>query len=347
MNKTLVTAAVSIFVGLSVLHLVAFNFISGGVSLPFVGKIFVDFIVGSGISLPIYWLFFSKLKHISLWKKVLLHILVFFIYIILWYEVQLKILLLLGILKEEELPLSRYWDYYFAGLYYIVFIGSYQTYQFFSEKKRLGLREHELLILNKTSEINMLKAQIRPHFLFNTLNSIGASIPPQHEKTRVLITLLADTFRYSLKASINEYVFLSEELDFIEAQLLLEKERFAGRLQYEISIGDNCKEVLIAPLLIQPLVENAIEHGITPVPGGGYVKIEVSNIDQKVQVRVSNSGAIYRNELAELFTAEGIGLKNLKDRLKQMYDSELKVSLNSPNGLIFQFSIPAIYRQAY
>jgi two-component system LytT family sensor kinase len=337
-KKTLLLGA-SVFIGILLFHLIAFKLISGRIPIAYVAKIVVDFAVGFGLSIPIYWLFFRKLSHAPWWKKLLSYIAVFFLYLFAWYYLQYLILAGTGIIPQPYMDATKYWDYYFAGLYYIIIFGAYHAYFYFKEKQRLKAREQELLLLTKTSEINVLKAQIRPHFLFNTLNTIVASVPPESKKTRTLITYLADSFRYAMKASMQESVLLSEELDFIQALLALEQERFGARLQYAIEADQDCASIMINPLLIQPLVENAIEHGIAPSEQGGIVDVKVKMIAGNVQVSVSNTGMVFPHALDHLLKTDGLGLSNLRDRLKTLYQTDLHIKRNSPGGLVFTYII--------
>jgi LytS/YehU family sensor histidine kinase len=189
------------------------------------------------------------------------------------------------------------------------------------------------------NEIKMLKAQIQPHFLFNTLNRISATVPPQHEATRELIARLADTFRYALRSTKEEKVPLKDELCFIRNYLELEKARFGNRLAIRITAG-NISNVMIAPMLLQPLVENAIAHGIGPSVNGGTVSITCSRKEDRLLISVSDDALPFQGSLEKLLCCNGVGLKNTAIRIERIYRQKIRIEKNNPGGLTFSFYIP-------
>lgn len=190
------------------------------------------------------------------------------------------------------------------------------------------------------NEINFLKAQIQPHFLFNTLNQISATVPPQHEATRELIARLADTFRYALRSTREELVPLKDELGFIRNYLELEKERFGNRLSIRIA-AEGVQHVMIAPMLLQPLVENAIAHGISPSIKGGTVSIHCRQQQDKLIISVSDDAIPFEGNTVELMkNGKGVGLKNTALRIDRIYQETIHIQKNNPGGLTFSFAIP-------
>lgn len=200
-------------------------------------------------------------------------------------------------------------------------------------------QETELQKIALENEINMLKAQIQPHFLFNTLNCINATVPPQHEATRELIARLADTFRYALRSTKEEMVPLKDELSFIRNYLQLEKERFGSRLSINIS-GECCGNVMIAPMLLQPLVENAIEHGIGPSTKGGTVTICCRRIHSHILISVSDDAIPFEGPVSGMLSGKGVGLKNTAIRIERIYGQKIRIEKNPEGGLTFSFAIP-------
>lgn len=193
-------------------------------------------------------------------------------------------------------------------------------------------------------EINMLKAQIQPHFLFNTLNCINATVPPQHEATRELIARLADTFRYALRSTKEEMVPLRDELGFIRNYLQLEKERFGSRLTINIA-EECCEHVMIAPMLLQPLVENAIEHGISPSLNGGTVSICCRRNNSRILISVSDDAIPFEGSMEKLLCGKGVGLKNTAIRIERIYGQKIRIEKNQRGGLTFSFEIPLVYQE--
>ena len=190
------------------------------------------------------------------------------------------------------------------------------------------------------SEVNALKAQLEPHFLFNTLNSISASVPPQMEHTRELIAKLADTFRFGLQASESETVPLREEIRFLKTYLDLEKQRFGERLIPVFEIEKNLMEQPIPPMLLQPLVENAIKHGVGNSVDPVTVGIHVKRVGEELHFTVSDTGESSPNGLDSAVFMKGIGLRNTQLRLEKQFDKQLQIARNQPQGLVFNFSLP-------
>jgi LytS/YehU family sensor histidine kinase len=214
----------------------------------------------------------------------------------------------------------------------------FHAYNFWLSTQRQQKKERELRELAFQSEINALRAQIEPHFLFNTLNSISASVPPTLEKTRVLIAQLADTFRYALRVSVSQFVALGDEIDFLKTWLALEKQRFGERLAIDYQIDANAVGVMVPPMILQPLVENALNHGIAPKIDGGTVTIQCEVRNEWVYVAVSDTGVGYTGDLKEILY-KSVGLSNISKRLKLLYNQSLQVELQQ-EGLRFSFTIP-------
>jgi sensor histidine kinase YesM len=216
------------------------------------------------------------------------------------------------------------------------------VYGYWLELKHQKRKEQELLQAAYQSEINALKAQMHPHFLFNTLNSISASVEPDNEKTRMLIAKLADTFRYSLQVSEEELIPIEDELTFLASYLDLEQERFKSRLRVLFDVDDAVRGTLIAPMLLQPLVENAIKHGITPKAIGGEVNISIQRRQGRVLVRISDTGLGVGDKPTSALLEKGIGLRNTALRIKRLYNEELRIEKNIPGGLSITFLLPIL-----
>lgn len=230
-------------------------------------------------------------------------------------------------------------DFYISVVFYCLEFAIFHAYHYLQRTKRQLKREQELKDLAYQSEIKALKAQIEPHFLFNTLNSISASVPPSLEKTRVLIAQLADTFRYALKVSERQMVSLEEELEFIKTWLALEHHRFGERLQVHYFIEPSVLTTQVPPMILQPLIENALNHGISPLVKGGSVTITCQQTDQFVHVTVSDTGVGYDGNIDDLLQ-KGIGLKSTAERIDRLFNEKLDVKRN-PQGLRVMFRIPA------
>lgn len=310
---------------------------SQGFSFSFLRELAVDCLIMAIACLPVWWLHFRGWAHLPMQRRFSLH----FATALLYYAIWVVLYLLYN--RMAGLPLmSSKQVFQNIGpnlLFYIQVFSSLHIDLFFREREAQYHREQELRGLAHKAEINALKAQIQPHFLFNTLNSISASVPAEQEHTRVLIGRLADTFRYALYATQQELVPLSQELDFIRTYLSLEQERFGKRMS--VTIEGAPPQVLIPPMLLQPLVENAIKHGIEPSITGGEIFISCTLENGKTQIRIENTGHPYTGTVDSMFDGEGVGLSNTAKRLQSQYGEELQVSIMPDGGVAVSFSLPS------
>jgi len=309
-----------------------------GFSTDFIAEIGVDCLIMTIACLPIWWLHFRKLAHLPIKQRFALHILTAFVYYAIWAGLYYIYNCIVGLPAMSS-------EQFFQNigpnlLFYIQVFSSLHIDLFFREREVQQLREQELRELAYSGEISALKAQIQPHFLFNTLNSISASLPPEQEHTRVLIARLADTFRYALLSTQQDLVPLSQELDFMRTYLSLEQGRFGKRLVFSIESTEGANEVLIPPMLLQPFVENAIKHGIEPSIEGGSVTIRCIQEREAVGIYIENTGSPYTTSLEDLFLGQGVGVKNTAKRLENQFGEKLHVSVNDNGGLTIHFRIP-------
>ncbi|RYY94919.1 MAG: sensor histidine kinase [Chitinophagaceae bacterium] len=284
---------------------------------------------------PFWWLYFVALRHKPLSWRVMGHGITGFVYAgAALYGIYLVRAVGFGMTYNTNMLLS---DYLFILLFYLIDFAVFHAYNLWLDTRRRQQEQLELQALLQQGEIAALKAQIEPHFLFNTLNTISASVPPEFERTRVLIAHLADTFRYNLAISERHEVPLREELDFLRTWLLLEQHRFGGRLRLDFHIDDTVLDAPVPPMILQPLVENALNHGILPKVEGGTVTIACVREDGHLRLAVSDDGVGYAGPLTEICT-RGVGLRNITRRLHLLYGSEMEVE--GGDGLQFSFRIP-------
>jgi len=286
--------------------------------------------------LPFWWLYFVKWRNKRFAFKLPFHLLTSAMYALMMIGA-----VYIYFVYLVDLPYKKpyiYSDFYNFTVFYFFQFSIFHGYNFYLHTKQQLLKEQALKDLAHQHEIKSLKAQIEPHFLFNTLNTISASVPPSLEKTRVLIAQLADIFRYALKVTERQTVMLEEEIDFIATWLALEKHRFHGRLQVDYKIDATCLRVKVPPMLLQPIVENALNHGISPKLDGGTVTIECRQKDNFTTIAVCDTGVGYTGDLEKMFE-EGIGLGNISKRLMLLYNQPLHVE-RMEQGLRFYFNIP-------
>jgi signal transduction histidine kinase len=203
-----------------------------------------------------------------------------------------------------------------------------QNFALRDEQQAQARREHELRELATRAELQALRAQINPHFLFNTLSIIADMVRHTPQKAETSILHLAHVFRYALNSTRREKVSLGEELDFLTAYLEIEHERFEERLDYRINVADAIRDLPIPPMLIQPVVENAVKHGIQMKVEGGIIIISAEVHDQTLCVRVEDNGvgfdprAIQKNHKTVRNESHGMGLVNVRDRIEKLSGAE-------------------------
>jgi two-component system, LytTR family, sensor histidine kinase AlgZ len=176
----------------------------------------------------------------------------------------------------------------------------------------------ETSMLARAAELKALKAQINPHFLYNSLNSISALTSIDPAKAREMCLRLADFMRMTLRLGEKNTISLEEELELVEKFLAIEKVRFGTRLNLEMEIEEGAKKCLVPALLLQPLVENAVGHGIAKLTEGGRVKLQAAQHDGRLTIRLENS----MDPDAPASRRGGVGLKNVQERLEARYGKE-------------------------
>ena len=203
-------------------------------------------------------------------------------------------------------------------------------------------RSAEMQRLVSQAELRALQSQINPHFLFNALNTVYGMIPRDAGDARRTVQNLSDIFRYFLQSD-RTFIPLAEEMKIVHAYLEIEHLRLGTRLRTQIDMDESLAEVPIPILSIQPLVENAIKHGIAARPDGGRLRIAIRRAEQEVVISVENSGAEMRASAALAVAAGvGVGLTNVTRRLQLCYGSQAGVVLQSgASGTSAQFSVPA------
>jgi two-component system LytT family sensor kinase len=207
----------------------------------------------------------------------------------------------------------------------------------------LKLEEQKRLLLE--ARLDALQRQINPHFLFNTLNSIASLVRMKPELAREMIVKLANILRALLKDH-DTYVPLSEELSFTDDYLDIEVVRFgADKLRVEKEIDPRTLSVLVPSILLQPLIENSIKHGLEPRLNGGTVTLRSRLEGDRVLIEVADDGVGIGNRPASALrrTGAGIGMKNVQERLDVLYGSQARFSIvsNPGRGTLVSIELPA------
>ncbi len=208
----------------------------------------------------------------------------------------------------------------------------------FTTQLELSILEHQRS-LREEAELKALRAQIKPHFLFNSLNTIMSLIRTDSDEARRLLQELSVILRSGFKESATQ-IPLIEELRVIEAFLRIEKARFPDKLHIEYDIDAEIS-MDVPPLILQPIVENAVRHGIRNKHGSGTVKISIHKDEERVHFNVVDDGiGMSKETLDNLADASGIGISNVRDRLRSLYHANLYIESEPDKGTRVYFSIP-------
>lgn len=299
----------------------------------------VDYPLKALWTLPVWWLVFRTALDRASWPtKLLAHLGLGPLWVIVWFSSYYWVVGWLGMGGIGGN--GRVWDVYIPALFYCVQFGILHAVRFIQQQRQQSQREQQLQAQAHQSEVAALKAQINPHFLFNTLNSISASVPPELEATRELIARLAHTFRFALEASRQEQLPLGDEINFLRAYLELEQSRFGERLGVKFDVDEALYTQLLPPMLIQPLVENAVRHGLAPSVAGGTVLVQVNRVSEGLRVVVADTGVGTKMLPEQLLHSAGIGLRNTHARLLALGSEGLKITENAPQGMHVSFELP-------
>jgi LytS/YehU family sensor histidine kinase len=201
-------------------------------------------------------------------------------------------------------------------------------------------RAEELKLLVSQAELRALQAQINPHFLFNALNTLYGSIDRRSREARRIVLNLAEIFRYFLQGH-RTLIPLSEELRIVEAYLEIEALRLGDRLETELRIGESARATMIPVLAIQPLVENAIKHGVAAKQGRGKVSVRTDNMPAGLRITVEDTGVGFEQSRTQSQHGTGLGLENVRQRLALCYGPAADLRIHSSDaGTTVSFLIP-------
>lgn len=219
-------------------------------------------------------------------------------------------------------------------LLYLLSVAFHYVLIAMEDSRRAEAQAAEARILARDAELKALKAQINPHFLFNSLNSISALTSIDPARARDMCVLLGEFLRMTLGFGEKTMVHFSEELDLLQKYLTIEKIRFGDRLKTKEAVQEESRTCLLPPLLLQPLMENAIRHGIANLPEGGEVRLTAERQNGRLEILVENSW----DPDAPPRRSSGMGLRNVKQRLEARYGKEALLRVIT-EGDLFQVSL--------
>lgn len=234
-----------------------------------------------------------------------------------------------------------------AILFSIAFGGAI-SYFFFSKTRlkvsRREIQQERIRRLSKEKEaleanLRLLQAQIEPHFLFNTLSNILSLIDTSPDQGKAMLVDLIHYLRTSLSRTRHDLITLNQEIEIIQAYLNILRIRMGERLRFRIELPDNLKEEPFPPMLLQPLVENAVKHGLEPQIQGGEILIRIAEKDGFVRSEIIDSGFGFSS-----YWEAGVGLNNVRERLRLLYGERgrLIIEENQPRGVRAVIEVPKV-----
>jgi two-component system, LytTR family, sensor kinase len=269
------------------------------------------FIIFISLISSILFLFVSHLIYILFHYSILPKILksVFSVYYISWRMTQL-------------FPLMTSWSLLYFGI------------KFWMDLNTERARAEKADLLAQSAQLQLLRYQINPHFLFNTFSSLRALIRSDKEKAEKMVGKLSDFYRYTLVTKTNAKVPLADEIDAITHYSEIEKIRFEDKIDFRIEVDESTEEFLIPSFLIHPLVENAIKYGMktSEMPLRVVVKSRCEN--QKIIIEVINSGKLIPVEMKDSSEGTGTGLANIRSRMEYSYPDNYQFSIVQENEFV-------------
>jgi len=229
-----------------------------------------------------------------------------------------------------------------SWLVYWLIVGSWQIFQYYERYLSGELRMERLERRFSEARLNALRMQLDPHFLFNALNTISSQVERDPKLARGMIEHLGDLLRLSLESKDRQEVPLTEEMAFLDHYVAIQKIRFADHLKFEIRIAPEVKYASVPCLFIQPLVENAIRHGISQRSSGGTVIVSAQQVESRIEIRVLDDGAgLPPGWLLE--TSAGLGLSVTQERIAGLYpggESYFAIRRRAGGGTEVEISFP-------
>ncbi|HTR99409.1 MAG TPA: histidine kinase [Bacteroidota bacterium] len=241
-----------------------------------------------------------------------------------------------GLAPRQAYPASLTLLVPFAVALFVIAAAVHYLIATFAAARTREMEALELQVLARDAELKALRAQVDPHFLFNSLNSISALTSADPAAAREMTLLLADFFRLSLRYGALETITLEQELALAARFLAIEKVRFGRRLDVRTAAGEETLPALVPPLILQPLMENAVNHGIARLPGGGSVHLASERLASRLRLTVTNPV-----DDTPGTAGQGKGLAIVRGRLARLYGAEARCeAAQSPGRFTVVLEIP-------
>jgi two-component system LytT family sensor kinase len=246
------------------------------------------------------------------------------------------------------------WWMYFTDQFFLYFDWNMMTYwaivglshaiDFHREAQERALTEAELNTRLAEARLKALQQQLHPHFLFNTLHTNSALMHRDRHAADDMLIKLGDLLRLSLDRTDRQHVSLKDEIDFLQKYLEIEQKRFGDRLRVHMDIDPTTLDAAVPNLLLQPLVENAVKHGVAPRIGGGQIEVIAARTGGDLRMIVRDNGAGMSLQALDAFNT-GVGLSNTRARLEHLYGPRHSFSFETPAGGGFEVTISVPFTQ--
>jgi two-component system LytT family sensor kinase len=277
--------------------------------------------------------FILKNRNLGGSKIIVIFLITFIVMLISFYSFRLNIAYESILANKSVYPILTFTNIILFSLARSLYVFLNDRYKSIINQKDVELAQ--MNELHKQAELQSLRAKINPHFLYNALNSIASLATTDARKTEQMALALSDFFKYAINREQKQLNTLSEELNAIRTYLEIEKVRFGDRLSFEIDCPEDLLNIQIPQLLIQPLVENAIKHGLSQITENGLIRILVSRAENQLKIWVYDNGPAFPDG-----PLSGFGIQNTQERIALLYGA--KATMNWQNGAekYVEISIP-------
>ncbi len=313
-----------------------------------------DWYVWAALAPAIFWLArrFSFTRRP--WISAMVHVPASALFVVARMMIRLLIGMLIPSLRANPQGLTASLGLHVFAYWAILAVGVAFAYQRMYREEQLSASALKAQLAR--AELGLLKMQLQPHFLFNTLNAISEQVHTDPGAAERMITQLSELLRHTIRSASAHEVTLREEVELLERYLSIQRVRFGSRLDARIDIEPAATEALVPNLVLQPLVENAIQHGLAPRASGGRVEItgrrETEGPRARLVLEVRDDGmglatARKRSMVADAEARDGVGIANTVARLQQLYGNDYAFTLNprEEGGSVASISLPLRFAQ--
>jgi signal transduction histidine kinase len=239
------------------------------------------------------------------------------------------------LVAKSLLPFLHFWymqDVLMAVLAYAMTVAATQAFVYYQGFQQGQLRAAQLQAQLANANLTALKMQLHPHFLFNALHSISALQMTDREAAQKMTALLGDFLRMTLRDLHRQEIPLRQEFEFLERYLAIEQMRFGSRLRFSVEAAAEILDAAVPQLILQPIVENAVRHGIAPYGCGGEIAVSAARDADRLLLTVRDSGPGILEERLQTPSPSGLGLANTRARLSQLYGTAQHLTLENLAG---------------